>query len=1020
MISIVSSNEVSSCRIPHFPLKWNILEYKGTIKLKLMIKFPFLQRYLAEKVSLQKMGGSMSRLSSVLAKSSIELNPHQVFAALFAFNSPLQRGAILADEVGLGKTIEAGIIISQLWTEGKRRILIITPASLRKQWQDELSNKFGLNSEIYDGPSFTEKVNNGENVPLTYEGIFIVSYQFAYARTKLIEKQPWNAVVIDEAHRMRRVYRGRDASKMAYEIRKVIADKPKVLLTATPLQNNLMELYGIASFIDDKLLGTPYGFKTRYVDPLTEINDTNKGKLKELRLLIKGEENGDPTNVSGILSRTLRKEVLEYVRFTERKSMTFDFTPSVEEMELYEKVSSYLQRDEVAAISTTQRNLMILVYRKLLASSSFAIAGTLKKLIDSLEKELKIRAKENNLKVEPQITVEEAEDEGIEEELEESEFALSDNSQKTEKSKIDKEIFSDHDLLIEIDELKDYYKLAVSIDKNSKGDALIVALRSIIYIAKEKKWPQKAVIFTESRRTQEYLSGILKINDITYTPFSGTNNTSEARKAYKRWAKEFPEMASTGSFSANMRQALVYDFEKNSQVLLTTEAGAEGLNLQFCNIVINYDLPWNPQRIEQRIGRCHRYGQRYDVIVANFLNTKNRADRRVLELLQSKLNLFDGLFGSSDEILGALESGVDFEKMILEIYQSCKTPEEIDSAFESLQNSLKGRLSDNILKLRSFLTEFDDSVQGLFKKTKFDTETALSEFDNDLLQLCYMTLGNGMNKTGVKGIYELSYNGNKQAIAFRNLTENEIGRIPRAHKELPIIDAIICESLAIETKPVPSITFNYSKDKKKISPIESLLNKDGFIFLFKLKVSGIETEEILAPLAFIKRKTAFTPLDLSIANQILSINVFQESSSDAEVTVPFSKEKLLSYWSDWKSQAIEIYQKKNERLYDREIDRINRYYQDYALKVEDKIAKLEKELTASDRKRDNSADLRERRDLHKRIQKLGLDIEKLRIEQIKLKEEAFTKKQKDFDKLDAKFELATKEKLIAITHFKII
>ncbi len=130
---------------------------------------PFLQRYLAEKVTLQKMAGSISRLSSVLAKASIELNPHQIYAALYAFNSPLQRGAILADEVGLGKTIEAGIIISQLWVEDKKRILVITPASLRKQWQDELYNKFGLNSEIHDSTSFLKKVNNVENVTLTYE-----------------------------------------------------------------------------------------------------------------------------------------------------------------------------------------------------------------------------------------------------------------------------------------------------------------------------------------------------------------------------------------------------------------------------------------------------------------------------------------------------------------------------------------------------------------------------------------------------------------------------------------------------------------------------------------------------------------------------------------------------------------------------------------------------------------------------------------------------------------------------------
>ena len=298
----------------------------------------FLQRYLAEKLSLKKMAGNIARLSSTLAKSSIQLNPYQIHASVYAFDSPLQRGAILADEVGLGKTIEAGITVSQLWAEGKRRILIICPASIRKQWQDELSNRFGLNSEVIDGPIFNEKVNSGEKIPLTYEGIFIVSLHFAYKKKGLIEKQPWNCIVIDEAHRLRNVYKGRDASKMAWEIRDIIKDTGKLLLTATPLQNNLMELYGIASFIDDKLLGTPYSFKKRFVDPLAEYSEISEAKLKELRRLIKGDESIGENKISGILTRSLRKQVTDYVKFTERKAFTQDFTPSDEELELYNKV----------------------------------------------------------------------------------------------------------------------------------------------------------------------------------------------------------------------------------------------------------------------------------------------------------------------------------------------------------------------------------------------------------------------------------------------------------------------------------------------------------------------------------------------------------------------------------------------------------------------------------------------------------------------------------------------------------
>jgi hypothetical protein len=177
---------------------------------------------------------------------------------------------------------------------------------------------------------------------------------------------------------------------------------------------------------------------------------------------------------------------------------------------------------------------------------------------------------------------------------------------------------------------------------------------------------------------------------------------------------------------------------------------------------------------------------------------------------------------------------------------------------------------------------------------------------------------------------------------------------------------------------------------------------------------------MLAPLTFIKGKRTYKPIDLFLANQMLNLDISESHPSEEISELPFSKDELLSYWNGWKSQAMEIYQKKNERLYDREIDRINRYYQDYAIRVEDRLGKLEKELVELNRKRDNSADLAERRDLHKKIRKLELDIEKLRIEQIKLKEEAFIKKQKDLEELDVKFEMTAEEKLIAITHFSIV
>src|SRR5690606_13793430 len=158
------------------------------------------------------------------------------------------------------------------------------------------------------------------------------------------------------------------------------------------------------------------------------------------------------------------------------------------------------------------------------------------------------------------------------------------------------------------------------------------------------------------------------------------------------------------------------------------EAGAEGINLQFCSLVINYDLPWNPQRVEQRIGRCHRYGQKHDVVVVNFLNKKNAADQRVYQLLAEKFNLFEGVFGASDEVLGALESGVDFEKRIANIYQQCREPKLIQAAFDNLQQELSFEINEAMTTTRKKLLEhFDDEVREKLRIRDEDSKAILGE-----------------------------------------------------------------------------------------------------------------------------------------------------------------------------------------------------------------------------------------------------------------------------------------------------
>src|SRR5512141_2251166 len=163
-----------------------------------------------------------------------------------------------------------------------------------------------------------------------------------------------------------------------------------------------------------------------------------------------------------------------------------------------------------------------------------------------------------------------------------------------------------------------------------------------------------------------------------------------------------------------------------------TEAGAEGLNLQFCNLVVNFDLPWNPQRVEQRIGRCHRYGQQRDVLVLNFLNRSNAADARLYDLLSQKLALFDGVFGSSDEVLGALGGGIDFEKRVLDIYQSCRSGQEIDAAFDALRTDLEGRIEARLAAARALLFEtFDGDVRGRLRLAERTAREALARREAD-------------------------------------------------------------------------------------------------------------------------------------------------------------------------------------------------------------------------------------------------------------------------------------------------
>ena len=775
-------------------------------------------KYYAHELSKQHASDSMGKLAGTLqdVQAKVDLNPHQVEAALFAFKSPLSKGAILADEVGLGKTIEAGLVLSQKWAEGKKRILIIVPASLRKQWQQELSDKFYLPSLILESKSFKEAIKAGNVNPFEHTEILICSYPFAARQAENLMLVTWDLVVLDEAHRIRNVYKKQN--KTARALRTALINAPKILLTATPLQNSLMELYGLVSFIDEYAFGDEKSFRNKYA---RITSDTQFDSLKK-RLM-------------PLCHRTLRRQVLD-IKYTQRLPITKEFLPTQDEQDLYEMVSDYLRRDELNALPNAQRKLMTLVLRKLLASSTFAIAGALNTLATKLGRVLL-----ENQRIINALEGVGDDFEGIEDYDEE--IQLDDDTEILTVEEI-------ASIKSEMEELETFRDLAVSITNNAKGYALLDALKAGFQKAKELNASNKAIIFTESRRTQTYLVQLLTEQGYGdgLVLFNGDNTDPKSREIYKAWkeAHQGTDKAS-GSRSADMRAALVDYFRDEAQIMIATEAAAEGINLQFCSLVVNYDLPWNPQRIEQRIGRCHRYGQKYDVVVINFLNQANAADQRVFELLDEKLNLFSGVFGSSDEVLGAIESGIDFEKRIIEIYQNCRTKEEIDTQFEALREEMDEQITAAMDSTRRQLLEnFDAEVHDKLKVNLEESKAYLDKYNQLLWQLTQYGLRGRADFDTEKHRFNL-----KETLAGELEIQTGIYELGKQVEDAygyrmghPLAQHLIKQYVE-QNLESGELVFDYKNHAQNIAVLEKLVGEEGEIALHKLSIRGADSEDHL-------------------------------------------------------------------------------------------------------------------------------------------------------------------------------
>jgi superfamily II DNA/RNA helicase len=631
-----------------------------------------------------------------LLNTEIELNPHQINAFCAAIQALKTGGIVLADEVGLGKTIEAGLVLKYVLNTGTKKVLIALPATLRKQWEIELDEKFGLKVTILDRLT-VEKDYHAMKAWVEKENeirIILTSYDYASKFMKRFPTVKWDFVIIDEAHNLRNVFHGTKRAKNLYELTKGI---PKILLTATPLQNSLLDLHGLISFIDPRIFGSEKVFNRRFIEgqDYTELK-------KELL---------------PVLYRTLRKDVGKYMDFKKRICVTVDFRLTPEESNLYKLVNEFLKRDYLYSIPTANRGLIILVIRKLLASSSFALIETFEVLKKRLEKMYQ------GTKSAKAVEGFDLFWEYVEDEIDESGFEEKDDDSITIKKQ---------NIQNEINVVQAIIDSANRIKSNAKVEALKTALYTSLYQQQIDGIPQKAVVFTESKRTQKYIALELRksgYQEMDIVLFNGDFDDPMTKEIYRAWqVKNFGKI--NHGRGVEYKHAIVDYFRNHAKILIVTDAGSEGLNLQFCNTIINYDLPWNPQKIEQRIGRCHRYGQNKDVVAINLLNTDNEADKRVYDILSRKFELFEGVFGASDVALGALESGISFEKTILDIYQRCNSNNEFTTAFDRLNRQLDSDISKQVVQLRSLLlTESPEAKGEALDKTKESITRYLDDVD---------------------------------------------------------------------------------------------------------------------------------------------------------------------------------------------------------------------------------------------------------------------------------------------------
>lgn len=496
------------------------------------------------------------RFAPVYASSNSKIYPFQIAAADFALCSPYQKGAVLCDEAGLGKSHEAMLVITQKWLEGARRILLAVPNSdLLCQWTALMEKFYSVpyaaisTRAQWDALATVEEPN-----PFLQDAIVITTYDFAAAYEEMAMAVPWDLAVFEEANALSAVYQ--EGNQQAKALKRIAGGAFKLLLTGTPIEKNIMDLYGLIWFIDETVLPNDREFLARYL--------RRPERYPELSELVRP-----------YCFRTLRAQAQSYAKVPRRVLLTYEYTSSSQERKLYDLLYSYINQPVKRAFPEMDPYDLALRLLGLQGSSTAAVLQTIRGVIKRLERMPNAAG--------------------------------------------------------ELAQWREMEAAALEVKRDAKAFELLSALKLGFAMIQKRGGARKAVIFTESVETQNMLFPLLDSKYKTLLYRGGSDHSA------------------------------IQAFKRDGEVLLTTDSGAKGFNLEEASFVIHYDLPYNTLKLEQRIDRCHRLGQENDVLSLAFINRENLADVRKLELASKRTLVSDGVFGLTDSVLGGfigdLESG---------------------------------------------------------------------------------------------------------------------------------------------------------------------------------------------------------------------------------------------------------------------------------------------------------------------------------------------------------------------------